>query len=141
MGGFPNSISSVFKLCHRSVVTCCHEIGIQNICMIKQSFPLNLSIAYYTGIRSPAVKIIPDKWFYHLVLKIRHAVKSIIRNPDSVCCPPGVINLTAAAFLSLCTDPCAQRDSHDIISVLFKKIGSHGTVDATRHPDDNFFHK
>ena len=141
MGCLTDCISSVFKLDYRSIVTCGYEVGFKNIGMIKKPLPFNLPITYDTRIRSPAAKVVLHERLHHLALKIRHAVKGVIGNPDCVRGPPGIIDLTAAAFLPLCACPRSQRNAHNIISGLFEKIGSHGAVNASRHSDNYFFHE
>ena len=119
MGCLTNCISSVFKPDYRSIVTCSYEVSFKNIGMIKKPLPLNLPITYDTRIRSPAAKVVLHERLHHLTLKIRYAVKGVIRNTDCVRCPPGIIDLTAAAFLPLRACPCSQRNAHNIISGLF----------------------
>ena len=111
---------------HTGYIICLHYI-----CMVEKTLPFYHPVANNTGIWCPTVKIILDKRIYNLVLKIRYAVKSIVRDPDDPCCLSGIINLTAPAFLSLHTGPGTQCDAYYIISFLFKKIGGYRTIDSS----------
>ena len=122
MSGLLHRVSSVRLPHNGSIVACGDIVRLHDLRRVKEFFPLDLPVAENAGVRGDPAEIILDERINDLLLKRRNTVQGVIGDVQL----PGrfsrVVDLTAAALLSILRHPGPEGNAAYLIAGLLKQV-------------------
>ena len=103
------------------VVACRYISGLENIGKLHELCPLNVSVAFNTGIRCQAFKISINKRRNYLLPEKRCAVMRMVSDIQYLTDASGFIDLTTPAVALFFRAPGAERNANNFIALLLQK--------------------